>query len=367
MNTRYMITGAVAAAALACAAPSAPASADGVSFQGKSVTMIIPSTPGGSTDLSARVLAKFFGKHLPGQPTVVAQNIPGGHGVGALNYIYQQAKPDGLTITISGNSQVDPMTYRQPAAHYDPLKFIIVGAMGVGDNVMIIRTDALPRLYDNTKKPVSMGSVPGIPRSGMQMTLWGHKYLGWNTRWVVGYPGSTDLMLAMERGEIDMTSLPRGYVTDKLTDTTKYKILYLDGLDPDAPKSGRADADNAPHFTDAMKGKIKDPKMLAAYNYWRASKVFKWVALPPKTSDAIRDAYRAAFRAIMTDPEFKEASKKSLESFYVISPEDAEKRISDLAKTSDQTIETTKALMREQGINPAPAKGKKKSKKEKKS
>lgn len=357
-------TAALALAACATLAVPARAADSGISFQGKTVTMIIPSTPGGSTDLSARLLAKFFGKHLPGQPTVVAQNIPGGHGVGALNYLAQQAKPDGLTITISGNSQVDPMTYRTSAAHYDPLKFIIVGAMGVGDNVMIIRTDALPRLYDKNAKAVAMGSVPGIPRSGMQMTLWGHKYLGWNTRWVVGYPGSTDLVLALERGEIDMTSLPRGYVTDKLTDTKKFKILYLDGLDPDAPKSGRADADNAPHFTDAMEGKIKDPKMLAAYNYWRASKVFKWVALPPNTPDVLRNAYRAAFRAIMADPEFKAQSQKTLESFYVIPPEDAVKRIHDLAATSDETIATTKDLMREQGINPAkdkkPAKAKEK-------
>lgn len=352
------------AALLASAGIVPPATAgDAVSFQGKTVTMIIPSTPGGSTDLTARLLAKFFSKHLPGQPAVVASNIPGGHGVGALNFLAQQAKPDGLTVTISGNSQVDPITYRTPQAHYNPQDFTIVGSMGVGDNVMIIRTDALPRLYDMKQKPVAMGSVPGQPRSGMQMTLWGHKYLGWNTRWVVGYPGSTDLMLALERGEIDMTSLPRGYVTDKLTDTTKFKILYLDGLDKDAPKSGRADADNAPLFTDAMKGKIKDPKMLAAYNYWRASKVFKWVALPPKTPEAISAVYRKAFDDLIADPEFEKQAKSTIESFYVISPDKAEEMIRKLAATSDEAIKTTEALMREQGLNIGKEKDKGKGKK----
>jgi tripartite-type tricarboxylate transporter receptor subunit TctC len=189
------------AVAVACAV-SVPVRADdsAISFAGKTVTMIIPSTAGGSTDLSARLVARYLGKHLPGQPTVVASNVPGGHGVGALNFLAQQAKPDGLTVTISGNSQVDPITYRTPQAHYDPQSFAIVGATGVGDNVMIICTDALPRLYDKSQKPVAMGSVPGQPRSGMQMNLWGTKYLGWNTRWVVGYPGSTDLVLALERG-----------------------------------------------------------------------------------------------------------------------------------------------------------------------
>lgn len=363
--TMLRVTAAIAIfLACFCTASVASAADTAVSFQGKTVTMIIPSTAGGSTDLSARLLARFFGKHLPGQPAVVASNVPGGHGVGALNFLAQQAKPDGLTITISGNSQVDPITYRTPQAHYDPQTFTIVGAMGVGDNVMIIRTDALPRLYDSKQKPVAMGSVPGQPRSGMQMNLWGHKYLGWNTRWVVGYPGSTDLVLALERGEIDMTSFPRGYVTDKLTDTTKFKILYLDGLNPDSPKSGRADADNAPLFTAAMEGKVKDPKMLAAYNYWRASKVFKWVALPPKTPATISAVYRKAFEDIIKDPEFEKQSKSTLESFYVITPEKASAMIHTLAATSDEAIKTTEALMREQGLKIGKAKDNSKGKKD---
>lgn len=342
LATGVMLTGAAQAA-------------DGVSFRGKTVTMVIPTTPGGSTDLAARVIARGLAKFLPGDPAVVASNVPGGHGVGALNFLAQQAKPDGLTVTISGNSQVDPVTYRQPQAHYDPRQFTIIGGMGVGDNVMIIRTDALPRLLDKSQKPVAMGSVPGQPRSGMQMTLWGSKYLGWNTRWVVGYPGSTDLMLALERGEIDMTSFPRGYVIDRLTDPKQYKVLYLDGLDKDAPKSGRADADNAPLFTEAMEGKIKDPKMLAAYDYWRASKVFKWLALPPKTPDAIRDAYRTAFAAMLADPEFKKNAEDTLESFTVLSGEKTMELIQALSETSDAAIATTKQLMKEQGLGVDPS------------
>jgi hypothetical protein len=147
-----------------------------------------------------------------------------------------------------------------------------------------------------------------------------------------------------------MTSFPRAYVIDKLTDTKKFKVLYRDGLDKDAPKSGRGDADNAPYFTDAMAGKVKDPKMLAAYNYWLASKVFKWVALPPKTPAAIRAAYRKAFDDLIEDPEFEKQAKSTLESFYVIPPEKAEDMIRTLAATSDEAIRTTEALMREQGL-----------------
>ena len=338
---------------------AAPAfAADAVSFKGKNITMIIPTTSGGSTDLSARLFARFFGDNLPGKPGVVAQNVPGGHGVTALNYMAQQAAPDGLTITMSSNSQVDPITYRAPQVKYDPLAFQIIGSVGIGHNVMIIRTDALPRLMDKSKPPVVMGSVSGAPRSGMRMTLWGAEYLGWNTKWVVGYPGSTDLLVAMERGEIEMTSFPSSYVVDRLTDTAKYKIIYQDGLSTHPEPSGRADADNAPRFTEAMAGKITDPKIKDAYDYWRASVLFKWLALPPKTPDAIRDAYRAAFVTVTADPQFKAQAKDSLEGYTINSPEETVQMIHDLAVTPDEALDTTDSIMRKQGLTVASSKSK---------
>ena len=339
---------------------AAPASAQKVSFKDQTIKMIIPTTVGGSTDLTARLFARYLGKYLPGNPTIVPTNMPAGQGVAALNFVAQQAVPDGLTITISSNSQVDPIVYRAPQSQYDPAKFEIVGAVGIGDNIMIIRTDALPRLLDKSQPPVTMGTVSGTPRSGMRMTIWGTEFLGWNTKWISGYPGSTDLVLALERGEIDMTSFPRFYVLDKLTDTKKFKIIYLDGLIENAPPSGRADADNAPLFTKAMAGKIKDPKIKAAYDYWHASGLFKWFALPPKTPEAIRDAYREAFNKINADPEFKALAEKTIEGFTAISPENTVKMIRELAATSNEAIETMNELMRKQGLDiPHGMKGKK--------
>lgn len=218
---------AIAALALATYAMAPePARADsGISFEGKTVTMIIPTTSGAGTDLSARLYAHYFSKYLPGQPTFVSSNVPSGHGVSALNFLAAQAKPDGLTIVMASDSQADPLTFRTPQAHYDPLMFPIVGAVGTSDTALIVRTDALPRLTDLSAKPVNMGSVGGVPRASMRMAIWGRKFLGWNLKWVIGYPGSSDLALALERGEIDMTTFPGAYLADKLTDTRKYKIL----------------------------------------------------------------------------------------------------------------------------------------------
>jgi tripartite-type tricarboxylate transporter receptor subunit TctC len=344
MRVRSVST--VLAAALVVCSAWASKAAENVSFEGKSVKMIIPTTAGGGTDISARLFARFLGKYLPGNPAIVPQNMPGGGGVTPFNFFAQQVQPDGLTIAFSSSTEADPLTFRAPQAKYNPAKFGIIGGFGLGDQLLVIRTEALPRLLDKSQKPVVMGIVAGQPRGGMRMTLWGNRYLGWNTRWVTGYPGSSDLLIALERGEIDMTSFAREYIADKLTDPSKYKVLYADGLNKNAGPSGRADFDNAPKFADAMEGKIKDPKMQAAYDYWRAGILFKWVTLPPDTPQAIVDVFRDAFMKVTADREFVKAANQTVQGYTVIPPSDMVKVINNLASVPDEALKTTEELVR---------------------
>jgi tripartite-type tricarboxylate transporter receptor subunit TctC len=344
MTARYLAALLAAATVLGLTFPAGAAEA--VSFEGKSIKVIIPTTAGGGTDISARLFGRFLGKYLPGKPAVVPQNMPGGGGVTPLNFFAQQVKPDGLTIVFSSSTEADPLTFRAPQAQYNPAKFGIIGGFGLGDQLLVIRTEALPRLLDKTQPPVAMGTVAGQPRGGMRMTLWGNRYLGWNTKWVTGYPGSSDLLLAIERGEIDMTSFAREYIADKLTDTSRYRVLYADGLGKHARSSGRADFDNAPKFVDVMEGKIQDQKMHAAYDYWRAGFLFKWVSLPPHTPQAIIDVYRDAFRNVAADDEFTKAMDQVMQGYTVLPPEEMAEAIDDLAATPDEALKTTAELLR---------------------
>jgi hypothetical protein len=272
--------------------------------------------------------------------------MPGGGGITPFNFFAQQVKPDGLTIAFSSSTEADPLTYRALQAKYNPATFGIIGGFGLGDQLLVIRTEALPRLLDKNQPPVTMGIVAGQPRGGMRMTLWGNRYLGWNTKWVTGYPGSSDLLLAIQRGEIDMTSFAREYIVDKLTDASKYKVLYADGLSRNARPTGRADFDNAAKFINAMEGKIQDPKMQAAYNYWRAAFLFKWVTLPPNTPQAIVNVYRDAFMKVTVDPEFTKQADQLMQGFTIIPPEDMVKAINDLEATPDEALKTTDELVR---------------------
>lgn len=334
----------VAAAIVGHAEPAL--SADPVSFEGKSVKLIIPSTAGGGTDAAARLVGKYLGKYLPGNPTVVPQNMPGGGGITSLNFLAQQAKPDGLTIVVSSSTQADPITYRTPQAQYNPAKLGVIGGFATGDDVLVIRTEAQGRLFDKSQPPVIMGAVSGQPRRGMRMVQWGNLFLGWNIKWVGGYPGTTELMLALQRGEIDMSTFGREYLADKLTDTTKFRVLYAEGVSKDERPIGRPDLDNVAKFVDLMQDKVSDPKMKAAYDYWRAGFMFKWVTLPPETPRPIVDAYQEAFVKLGKDPEFIQQGDQVMQGFSVIAPKDMVQAINALEATPDEALKTTEELQR---------------------
>jgi tripartite-type tricarboxylate transporter receptor subunit TctC len=335
----------VTAAVVALASPAF--GSEPVSFEGKAIKLIIPSTPGGGTDTAARLIGRFLSAHLPGTPSILPQNMPGGGGVTSLNFLSQQAKPDGLTIVVSSSTEADPLTYRTEQAKYNPAKLGIIGGFGLGEQLLVIRKEALPRLLDKSQPPVAMGNNAGQPRRGMRMNLWGSLFLGWNTKWVNGYPGSNDLLLALQRGEIDMTAFGSEFLRDKVLDPAKFTILYSDGISKSSGPSGRADFDAAPKFVSAMEGKIADPKIRAAYDYWRASFFFKWVALSATTPKPIVDAYRAAFVKLKEDEAFNKMAENLMPGFALIPGLEMAQAIADLDATTDDALKTTDELLRD--------------------
>lgn len=341
----YSLRSAAISLLLLCGISTAAAEPGPISFEGKVIKLLLPTTSGGGTDITARLFSRFMSKYLPGAPTIVFQHMPSGQGVSALNYFYKHVKPDGTTFLLASDSHVDPMTFRSPQAQYDPTKFEIVGGHYPGDSVIVIRVDALPKLLDKSRPPVIMGSITGTPRSSMRMNIWGQVALGWNSKWVSGYGGGPDLALALARGEIDMTAFPRFYIKDKLLDENTYKVLFVDGLNPKAIPSGRADADRAPKFVDAMEGKIADPQILAAYNYWLAARQMKWIALPPGTPVEIRDAFRDAFEKTVADPEFVEQGRAVMDGSVPLTAQETEQAIRQVGMTSNETIETMNSLL----------------------
>ena len=339
---------------LASLSALAPAAAqEAISFAGKTVTMIIPSAPGGGTDTTGRAIASFLVDHLPGKPALIYRNIPGANGMTALNFFVRQVERDGLTMTMGSSSQADPVHYRVPQAFYNPATFEIIGGAGRGGTVLMINKEAVPRLSDTKAKPVVMGSLVGIPRSGMLSTAWGIEFLGWNATWVVGYKGTNDLMLALERGEVDMTSTGNMFQINKLLSSSKFQVLSQSGSLENGKFVGREDFGDAPLFHQRMEGRIKDTIAAKAFTYWsNLTAIDKWLALPEKTSPAIVEAYREAFRRAVKDPGLLEKGKTLSEDFEPMSHEDVRALIVGLNDTPMEAINYINVMLRKQGLDP---------------
>ena len=343
---------AFAAAILFTAFPGALAEAQPISFDGKTITIVIGSSPGGTTDASARLMGTFMSKHLPGKPTVVVQSKPGAHSLVAMNYFTEQVKPDGLTLAVGSGSQIDPTNYRVSGSRYDPTKFVMVGGIDLGGGIVIIKNEALARLSDKRGAPVIMGSPSGLPHSTMMPTAWGVDYLGWNVKWIAGYPSNTAAyVLALERGEIELSAFSTSGLPSSLFDKSKYTILYQTGSNRCHTPSSLASVQNVPIFSDAMKGKITDPLAQRAFEYWcNGSSIGTWMALPPGTPAEIVDVFRTAFKKAMADPTFLEQGRSYAQDFSPVPFEDLTEAVNSYAKVSPEVVDVLPQMLRRQGL-----------------
>jgi tripartite-type tricarboxylate transporter receptor subunit TctC len=338
---------AAAFAGIVCSAARAQAP---VNFEGKTVAIIVGYAAGGGTDLSARALAAYLSKYLPGNPTVIVNNQPGADGMIAMNSFVQRTKPDGLTLTMGATTTSDPLLYRRPQSHFDPTKFKFVGGIGRGGNFLVIRTDAEKRLTDKSQPPVIMGALGGVPRSGQQMTAWGVAYLGWNAKWVVGYRGTKELLVALERGEIEMTATGNLGEVQRLIDSGVVKIQSQSGM----YKSGEfvPRADKVPLLVQLMEGKFTNTVEKQSFAYWTGlTSIDKWLALPPDTPAEIVTAYRQAFDKTMSDPEFIARSQGVSEDIVPQPAADIARILDTLGSIPPEAIEQISVMLRKQGLD----------------
>jgi hypothetical protein len=333
------------------AAASVASADEPISFKGKTITVVVAAPAGGGTDSSARLIGTLIANHLPGRPAVIIRNIPGAQGITGMNYFVQQVAPDGLTVTMASTTTADPMLYRKPQSQYDPTTFPIVGGVGRGGTVLLMRKEAEARLYSKREAPVTMGALAGVPRSGMQVTAWGIAYLGWNARWILGYRGTNELMIALERGEIDMTTTGNLFQIQKLLDTGKLKIASQAGTLQNGKHVPRPEFGDAPMFVDLMEGKLKEPLVQQAFDFWSSlTALDKWFALPPKTPEPLVRAYREAYQAAASGQDFAELGKKISEDLEPMAHEDVSLLINKLGATSPDAIATIGAMLRKQGV-----------------
>jgi tripartite-type tricarboxylate transporter receptor subunit TctC len=341
--------GLIAVTATVC--PHFAAAAE-VNFAGKTVTLVISSNAGGGTDNMARLVGRYLREYLPGKPTVIYQNIPGAGGIKALNYFSQQVKPDGLTSIVGSASNLDPTILRTPSVQYDTKKLLMYGGFPAPSGVLILRKDALSRLTDKSKSPVVIGNENAV-RTSDQMAVWGPAYLGWNVRWVLGYPGSTEIILAGMRGEVDLVATYERTLISRLEATGDFIFLTQTGDIRDGKRVRSPHFPDVPIFSELIRSKLKDTREIKAFEAWETlAEVGKWLALPPNTPPEFVAAYRKAFTQIVNDKQFLAEAPVSLGlDFTTATGEEMQRAALRADEISDDTLKFFDDLRERVGIH----------------
>jgi tripartite-type tricarboxylate transporter receptor subunit TctC len=174
-------------------------------YAGKTITIVVGYKPGGGYDRTARILAKHLPDHIPGKPSIIVQNMPGANSLIAANHIYNVAKPDGLTIGTFNRNLPLAQLLKVDGVKFDMTKFAWIGSAASESTILAIRSDLPYKTIEDLKKakePVVIGATgPGANTYDFPLLL--KEMLGLNLKVVSGYSSSSDIMLAIERKEVD--------------------------------------------------------------------------------------------------------------------------------------------------------------------
>ena len=200
LNVAHRIAVALGAAMLLCAS-AAFAQTD--FYRGKTITLVVSSSVGGGYDIMGRTLARYLGKHIPGNPRVLVTNMPGAGGIIAMNSLYRGAPKDGTTIGgVQNNLPFEPLLGTKEAI-YDPTKFNWLGSPSIEVGLIAVwRTVPVNTVEDLKRREITVGSSGANSTPSFYARLL-NETLKTKMKIVVGYPGQNEVYFAMERGEVD--------------------------------------------------------------------------------------------------------------------------------------------------------------------
>jgi tripartite-type tricarboxylate transporter receptor subunit TctC len=278
-------------------------------YQGKTITIVRGGEPGGSGDMQARALIPFLKKHIPGNPTIIIENMPGAAGMKAVNHIYSTAKPDGLSITAVGSGLASGAILGLPGARYDIDKLIYLGSTEHGDPyVFLSRKEAG---FDSLDKLRAAPSIRiGAQTVGHAVYVSGRIFaylLGLkDPRIVVGF-GGPELDTALARGEIDARANSADTVVRRNAEALGKGEFNIHAT-LTIPK-GKFH----PRFTNVPDADslAKNDKERQLVGLFRAFMYPRWpYVLPPGTPAATVKILRGAMVKALSDPGFAGEFKK---------------------------------------------------------
>ena len=303
------ITCAVLFLSLALCSLSSPALSQLPYYQGKTIKIIRGGEPGGTGDMQARALIPFLRKYIPGEPTIVVENMPGAAGRKAANYIYSTAKPDGLTIGAVGAGLVAGPILGLAGTQYDLDRLIYLGSTESGDPYVFVSRkeaglDSLEKLRAATGLRIGAQAVghPIFVSGRLFAYLLGLK----DPKMVVGY-GGPELDIALAKGEVDARANGADTILQRNRDAFEKGLFHIHAtitipkgkFDPRLPK------------VPELETFARNEKERQLVNLFRTFLYPRWpYILQPGTPVEIVKILRGAMAKALKDPEFHKEFKK---------------------------------------------------------
>jgi tripartite-type tricarboxylate transporter receptor subunit TctC len=311
------------------------ASAADFTLHGKTVTVIVSGGVGGGLDAYTRTLLPHYAKHLPGEPTMVVQNMPGGGGVQGVQRLYNVAPKDGTAIATTPAGPVKEPLMGSGNVNYDLRKFGWIGSLTKEDTMCLVwHTSSVKTLDDAKKREVSLSATGAASNSTLGPYLL-NDLLGTKFKPISGYDGGTS-MLAVERGEVDgrcttlssvRTSQPR-WIADKLVRGLVAVSNIRDVAFPDTPRA-----------VDLLKS---DSDRRALQFFQAPDEIQNPLFTPPDMPDEILQVYRRAFEETMKDRAYLADAEKRSQSLSPRPGEEVQATIESMYATPSDIIERVK-------------------------
>jgi tripartite-type tricarboxylate transporter receptor subunit TctC len=321
--------------------PNQHAQADAVAdfYRGRSIAVIVGYSAGGGYDLYARALARHMGKHIPGNPSFIPQNMSGAGSLNAANYLYNVAPKDGTAFgTFARGLAMEPLIGKAKVA-FDATKFTWLGSGS--DEVSVCatwHTSAVKTWEQALTTPFAVAGE-GLGSDPDTFALLMRNEFGVKLKLVTGYPGTSDMNIAIERGEVDgrcgwswssIKSTRPAWITEK-----KLNVLAEIGLTKSPELEG------VPLIYDLATERQKQVLKLVLSRLV----VGRPFAAPPGVPDDRKAALRAAFDATLKDPAFLDEAKKQQLDVNPVSGIAVEKLIGELYATPKDIIEEARAAV----------------------
>jgi len=323
----------------------APASAQAVSdfYAGKTIQVLIGFSPGGGYDLYGRLIARHMGRHIPGNPKLVPQNMPGAGSLKAVNYLYGVAPKDGTALAhFAPGVLFEPLLGHAEGAQFDATKFTWLGSASREASVCaFIASAGIKSWADMRSKPTIIGASGGGAESDVFPTVLRNMF-HLPLKIVTGYPGGTEITLAMERHEVDgrcgwsWTSLLSR--SKALLDSHQLDVVLQIALQktkdlPDVPL--------IVDVTDNAEQKAALKLIVARQSIARP------FAAPPGIPAERARALREAFAATLADPEFIADAKSQGLDIEAVQGAEVEALIREVYASSPQAVQLATAALRE--------------------